>query len=145
MDLANCIRMNSSGLFFNCYCIHNMTFIMSSFLLDDLQQGNHHNLDHHWRPQYVVCPFCVYNFTIYSKMEELEQDTFYFLTKTKLTERIKSGEKLNSKHDSSSEASFWRQVDMNLINQLEQSWAYGNDFLMFDYTVTEYLESLGLA
>ena len=38
---------------------------------------------------------------------------------------------------------FWRQVSPGLIAQLAQPWAYQGDFEMFDYSVAQYLHTIG--
>ena len=93
----------------------------------------------------MVCPFCVLNFSVYAKLEELEEDSAYFMARSNLSTRLETSEKLNTKHDKSSEESFWSQVDKSLIHQLGQHWAYGVDFTMFGYSIQEYLDTLGLA
>ena len=35
----------------------------------------------HWRPQAGNCAFCSINYTVYSKLEETEEDTAFFLEK----------------------------------------------------------------
>ena len=42
----------------------------------------------HWLPQYKSCPFCLVNFTVYSKMEEMHEDTAYVMYKAKLFGKI---------------------------------------------------------
>jgi hypothetical protein len=42
----------------------------------------------HWLPQYKSCPFCSVNFTVYSKMEEMREDTAYVMYKAKLFGKI---------------------------------------------------------
>ena len=42
----------------------------------------------HWLPQYTSCPFCAANFTVYSKMEEMTEDTAYIMHKAKLFGKI---------------------------------------------------------
>ena len=52
-----------------------------SFILDDLKKYGPQNVDQHWRPQHLSCPFCTLPFTVYSRMEELSQDSVYFFAK----------------------------------------------------------------
>ena len=40
--------------------------------------------DPHVLPQYLVCPFCTYNFTVYARLENNAEDMSYFLLKTGL-------------------------------------------------------------
>ena len=76
-------------------------------------------------------------------MEEMDQDSFYFLSKSQLLDRVDYRQKLNSDHqESSTERNFWCQVDQNLIELLPLPWAYGIDFQMFGYSVKQYLDSL---
>ena len=78
-------------------------------------------------------------------MEELDQDSLFFFHKSNLTERINYSKKMNSAHAvSSTEKKFWSLVDKEMIWMLEEPWAYLTDLQMFDYTVKDYLDSLGL-
>ena len=52
-----------------------------SFILDDLKNRHTENVDQHWRPQHLSCPFCTLGFTVYAHMEELSEDSAYFFTK----------------------------------------------------------------
>ena len=52
-----------------------------SFILDDLKKRGPENVDQHWRPQHLSCPFCSLDFTVYAHMEELSEDSAYFITK----------------------------------------------------------------
>ena len=78
-------------------------------------------------------------------MEELDQDSIYFFSKSNLTNKVEYKQKLNSAHAASStEKKFWSEVDKELILQLEEPWAYLNDFQMFDYSILEYMQNIGL-
>ena len=78
-------------------------------------------------------------------MEELDQDSIYFFSKSNLTKKVKYKQKLNSAHAASStEKKFWSEVDKELILKLEEPWAYLNDFQMFDYSILEYMQNIGL-
>lgn len=48
------------------------------YVVDTLKQGI---ADQHWRPQHGECPLCLFNFTIYGKVEEIFEDTAYFALK----------------------------------------------------------------
>ena len=39
---------------------------------------------------------------------------------------------------------FWSQVDPMLLPQLNMSWAYKNDFEMFDYSFDQYLQNFNI-
>ena len=52
-----------------------------NFIIDDFKKVEKDDLNYHWRPQHGSCPFCRFNFTVYSKMEELHEDTAYILLK----------------------------------------------------------------
>ena len=100
-------------------------------------------LDPHWRPQYLGCPFCLLDFSVYARMEELDQDSLYFFSKSNLTSRVNYKQKLNSAHAASStEKKFWSQVDKTLIPKIEEPWAYLTDLQMFQYSVKDYMNHL---
>jgi len=44
--------------------------------------------DNHWLQQSKSCPFCAVNFTVYSKMEELAEDTAFIILKGNLIGKI---------------------------------------------------------
>lgn len=114
------------------------------FVLDDLHK-NQHAVDQHWRPQHLSCPFCFLEFSVYARMEELDQDSVYFFSQSHLTSRVDYKQKLNSAHAASStEKKFWSSVNKELIDQLEEPWAYKTDFDMFEYSVAQYLQQLGI-
>ncbi len=33
----------------------------------------HLDVDQHWRPQHGKCPFCLLNFTVYARVEDMQQ------------------------------------------------------------------------
>ena len=44
-------------------------------------------MDPHWRPLYASCPFCHLNFTVHARLEDMAEDTAYFLLKSNLVSR----------------------------------------------------------
>ena len=44
-------------------------------------------MDPHWRPLYASCPFCQLNFTVLARLEDMAEDTAYFLLKSGLASR----------------------------------------------------------
>ena len=65
------------------------------YVLDRLRI-NKRQTDPHWRPQHLQCPFCLLNFTVYAKMEELQENTIYFILKSKLKKKLELDLKKNS-------------------------------------------------
>ena len=80
-------------------------FPPSSSVVHDLKKGV--QVDPHWRPQYLQCPFCSHNFrfdltlhviaflllqvliiSVYSFIEENQEDALYFFTKADLLSRL---------------------------------------------------------
>ena len=113
-------------------------------MMADLHQ-NPIQVDQHWRPQYRDCPFCLLNFTVYAKMEELDQDSLFFMKHSNLSTKLDYKQKLNTMNTNrDQEKQFWSSIDKDLILQLEEPWAYSIDFQMFEYSVRGYLEELGL-
>jgi len=112
------------------------------FVLDDLKSKGA-DVDQHWRQQHLSCPFCLLEFSVYARMEELDQDSLYFFSTANLTTSIDYKEKLNSAHAASStEKQFWSKVDKNLIERVGE--AYYTDFQMFGYSVQDYLRMLDI-
>ena len=101
-------------------------------MLADLKSKGE-GVDQHWRPQHFSCPFCLLEFTVYARMEELDQDSLYFFSTANLTTSVDYKEKLNSAHAASStEKEFWSKVDKDLIGKMEEQWAYETDFRIWD-------------
>ena len=65
------------------------------YVLDRLRT-NKRQTDPHWRPQHLQCPFCLLNFTVYAKMEELQENTVYFVLKSNLQKKMDIDLKKNS-------------------------------------------------
>ena len=57
---------------------------------------NKRQTDPHWRPQHLQCPFCLVNFTVYAKMEELQENTVYFSLRSNLKHKLDLDLKKNS-------------------------------------------------
>ena len=45
-------------------------------------------MDPHWRPLYASCPFCQLNFTVLARLEDMAEDTAYFLLRSDLASRL---------------------------------------------------------
>ena len=114
------------------------------YILDDIKT-NSAGANFHWRPQYLCCPFCLLNFTVYSRIEDLDQDAFYFFNNSGLSDRVDLETQINqSQNASTGEKQFWQEVDMDLVDMLEEPWAFMVDFSMFDYSADQYLKQLDL-
>ena len=101
---------------------------------------------------------------MYARVEDLHEDSLYFLLRAGLLGRVDQGKKLNSKHAATNTeqrwradthadqtvliiylySSFWRSVDPALIPSLDEDWSYKSDFEMFNYSVAQYVQTLGL-
>jgi hypothetical protein len=82
---------------------------------------------------------------MYVKMEELDQDSLFFMKHSNLSSKLDYKQKLNTMNTNpDQEKQFWSSINNNLILQLEEPWAYAIDFQMFGYSVRGYLERLGL-
>ena len=106
-------------------------------------------------------------FSVYARMEDLNEDSLYFFLKSGLLSRVNFTQKLNSAHAAESTEErqvckdrteyifkicstvlkllprFWSQVSPGLIAQVTQPWAYQADFEMFNYSVAHYLHTIG--
>ena len=45
-------------------------------------------MDAHWRPQHLSCPFCLLQFSVYARVEDMAEDTTYFFLKAGLKDRF---------------------------------------------------------
>ena len=114
-----------------------------SFIVDNLNSAGPENVDQHWRPQHLSCPFCSLDFSVYAHMEELSEDSVYFFTKANLTSMIDPERQLNrASSKGSREVEFWSGIGKDLLGKLET--AYLTDLNMFGYDVQEYIDSLDL-
>jgi len=94
--------------------------------------------DQHWRHQHQSCPFCLLNFSIYARVEELGEDTLYFILKAGLSDKLNPDIKMNpTKH---SDKEFWSLVDAATVAELVG--LYSVDFRLFGYSARDYLRSL---
>ena len=94
-------------------------------------------------------------------MEELAEDTLYFLLKSGLQDRIQFDHQANANKQSdnseqrwglhnimvsslSAVCRFWAQVDRSLLPLLDQPWSYRHDLQMFGYSLQQYLDNLNI-
>ncbi|TRY79666.1 hypothetical protein TCAL_07304 [Tigriopus californicus] len=104
-----------------------------AFLIDNLS-GRRLEPDPHWIPQSTLCPFCLFNFTVYAKMETLQEDTAYFILKSGLAHLMHPELRKNPTHRKDHlkyQRLFWSSVHPRAIDELIQ--IYEMDFIMFDY------------
>ena len=95
-------------------------------------------------------------------MEDLNEDSLYFLLKSGLLSRLNFKQKLNSAQAEENTEKrqlifhtinilnsrllrFWSAIEPDLIGELSQPWSYEPDFVMFDYNSEQYLDNLGLS
>jgi hypothetical protein len=79
-------------------------------------------------------------------MEDLEEDTAYFLLKSNLTETLEHDNHLNmskNKKSNVKEKQFWDRVNWKLAEQIYNLY-YKPDFDMFNYSMQEYGERIKL-
>ena len=78
--------------------------------------------------------------------QEMDEDTAYFLMKAKLAERLNPKLNYNPSQrggvGSDKERRFWSKVSRKAIHDLYEP--YRLDFMMFDYSLEDYLNGLGL-
>eukprot|EP00095_Tigriopus_kingsejongensis_P011975 maker-scaffold906_size82779-snap-gene-0.13 protein:Tk11975 transcript:maker-scaffold906_size82779-snap-gene-0.13-mRNA-1 annotation:"1 transposase" len=92
------------------------------FVAEDFKKVVKEDIDYHWRPQHGSCPFCRFNFTMYAKMENLQEDTAYLLQKANLTAKIKPDRHENLSRSggigSSKDHRFWSRVPGSIIKKM---------------------------
>ena len=101
-------------------------------------------------------------FSVHARMEDLDEDSMYFLLKSGLLSRLNFKHKLNSAHTEENTEKrqlifhtknvfnsrllrFWSAIEPAIIGELSQPWSYEPDFLMFDYNIEKYLDNMGLS
>ena len=105
-------------------------------------------------------------------MEEIEEDTLYFFTKSNLDSKIdfrsedvskRNSHETKKKYDEEQTPErwkqfdawhihknlfyilrFWSQVEPELISELNQDWSFKPDMDMFGYSPTQYFEQLSM-
>ena len=137
---------------------------MSRFLLQFLhfffsvEKENCHKINIHWRPYYLLCPFCYLDFDQFiGRVESFEEDVMYVIIKANLTEKIPlddaglrkktfttsrtiSDEKLNKEGliiASNRTFEYFRPLEKTLIKDLYRLYKF--DFDMFEYSIKECL------
>ena len=94
--------------------------------------------DEHWKPVFILCPPCHFNFDIIIKMETFNQDTDFLLRQRELSHNLIS-KKHSVKVDSSElRQRLFSQVSKKMVESLHSK--YRVDFEMFEYDIEEYLE-----
>ena len=97
----------------------------------------------HWRPCILSCPFCLVDFKIIGKLEEMSQDTFYILSNADLHNNLIDIKlKMNPTKKSHKNDHFWTKVDDRLIKDIYE--VYKLDFEAFDYDPVKYFQIRGL-
>jgi len=114
-----------------------------TYILSQLWTKRHspHKLNEHWVPQWVRCPVCRHTFTTYAQLERLAEDEQFFLHSANIADKVQGGVQINAQLQAKSscrEAEFWAQVSPTIIRNLKASWAYGPDFVLFQYSTTDY-------
>jgi len=112
--------------------------------------------DEHWRPIYLLCPPCFFNFDIVVKMETFDRDSGFILEQKNLDDGITMKKKHSSisKKKGKANKEDKDEVQRKLFGQLSQAMIralhdkYRVDFAMFEYGIEEYVklgsESTGL-
>ena len=119
------------------------TFIR--FVIDELRlKEDVFSVNEHWRPQHLHCPFCAFDYDIYGRMEDLEEDTAAVL--------IRSGNKDFFKGAGSGSLGDLRVNGHSLMGQKTTNWFWRNvaedlrweirklfqkDFDLFGYAISE--------
>jgi len=123
------------------------------FILDSLKKEYYKGTKYpatfdHWRPQHKLCPFCLINFRIYSRLEENDEDALYFFTKAGLGSDFEfvrenvQGERGKAANVDMTHERFWSQVEPELVSELNQPWSYKHDFKMMGYSPEQYFAAL---
>ena len=98
----------------------------------------------HWKPIFEQCPLCSLNFSVYAKMENMEEDIQFFKTLAKVEDKNAKIGKSNSGPKLVDAKEFWSKVDMEYVNRLAEPFAYNFDLEMFGYSIQEYLIEIGI-
>ncbi|PSN31589.1 hypothetical protein C0J52_26828 [Blattella germanica] len=98
------------------------------------------SFDEHWRPYYVECAPCELDYQFILKMEELNEEQTYFVTKFNLQEFLPSEVYKNPTGRTRLELSkkYYSQVSRNLLAKVYQIYEF--DFRLFNYSPTEYFD-----
>lgn len=116
-------------------CIVDFVLVKQSVKLDDLTAGV--NLDHHWRPEHLLCNVCSEDYNIIGHTEHMEADVK--LSLDKLGIRNMSIPHKNNSGDLDrvvmySLADYYKQLGDTLLSQFRQ--LYSHDFALLGYDST---------
>lgn len=96
--------------------------------------------DEHWKPIFVLCPPCHFNFDIIVKMETFKRDTQFLLNQRGLDSGL-----LTRKHSTKAGESdgdlkkrLFSQLSKKMVSALQDK--YRIDLTMFEYDVEEYMQ-----
>merc|ERR1712029_103255 len=95
--------------------------------------------DEHWKPVFILCPPCHFNFDIIIKMETFKEDTNFLLNQRDLDVNILSRKHQAKVSDGKELAKrLFSQVPKRMVESLHEK--YRVDFDMFEYDLEEYIE-----
>jgi len=98
------------------------------------------NYDEHWKPQYLLCPPCHFNFDVIAKMDTFDRDTNFILRKRNLEDKIflekKHATAVNSTISSQASRMF-NQVPKLMVEKLYEKLKV--DFEMFNYSPEDFI------
>jgi len=99
--------------------------------------------DEHWRPMYLLCPPCHFNFDIIIKMDTFTRDSEYILRQKDLDGYIKLEKKHSSIKQKKSEENLdpkqflFSQLSKKMLRDLYNK--YRVDCEMFEYSIEDYI------
>ena len=96
--------------------------------------------DEHWKPIFVLCPPCHFNFDIIVKMETFKHDTDFLLAQRNLPKGLlsKKHSTKSAEDDKELKQRLFSQVSKKMVEALYQK--YRVDFTMFEYDIDEYIQ-----
>jgi len=97
--------------------------------------------DEHWRPMFILCPPCHFNFDIIVKMETFKRDTDFILSQVGLSEKIsfaKSHTTLGKSPGRNLKLEYFSQLSKKMVMALYEK--YKIDFEMFGYEIVDFFK-----
>eukprot|EP00092_Neocalanus_flemingeri_P035979 GFUD01039177.1.p1 GENE.GFUD01039177.1~~GFUD01039177.1.p1 ORF type:complete len:370 (+),score=61.26 GFUD01039177.1:73-1110(+) len=111
-------------------------------ILDDAKISG---INRHWQPILRQCPVCSFNFSVYAKTENMEEDFSFFKKIANVDKEKQNIGKSNSGPKWVEAKEFWSQVDKEHVDMLAGPFVYKYDLEMFGYSIQEYFDSIGLS
>jgi len=92
--------------------------------------------DDHWKPMYMQCMPCHIQYRVIARLETLEKDSAHILQSLGVSSRLPKSHTTQGKTTDNLVSTFYSQINQDLLSKLYNLYKF--DFLLFNFTATEY-------